>query len=57
MNGSGFGGRETETNPPELDFGGEDLTPTTGVVESASVGSDPVGFFGWFGSLKGFGQP
>ena len=54
---SGFGGRETETDPPKLVSSGEDLPPTTEVVESTGVGSVLVGFFGWVRSPNGFGQP
>ena len=53
----GFGGRETEIDLLELVFGGEDPLPTAGVVGSAGVRSDPVGFLGWVGSSNGFGQP
>ena len=53
----GFGGRETETDLLESVSGGEDLPLTAGVVRLAGVGSDPVGFLGWVGSLNGFGQP
>ena len=52
-----FGGRETETDLLESVSGGEDLPFTAGVVRLAGVGSDPVGFLGWVGSLNGFGQP
>ena len=52
-----FGGRETETDLLESVSGGEDLPLTAGVVRLAGVGSDPVGFLGWVGSLNGFGQP
>ena len=47
---SGFGGRETETDPPKLVSSGEDLPPTTEVV-------DPVGFFGWVESPDGLDSP
>ena len=52
-----FGGRETETDLLESVSGGEDLPSTAGVVRLAGLGSDPVGFLGWVGSLNGFGQP
>ena len=42
----GFGGKETETDSPELVFGGEDSSSTARVVRSAGVGMVPVGFFG-----------
>ena len=54
---SGFGGRETKTDPPELVSGRDDPSLTARVVESASVGLDPDGFFGWAGGSDGFGQP
>ena len=43
---SGFGGRETEIDSPELVFGGEDSSLTAGVVRSAGVETVPVKFFG-----------
>ena len=54
---SSFGGRETEIDPPKLVSSGEDLPPTTEVVESTGVGSVPVGFFGWVESPDGLDSP
>ena len=58
--GSSFsclGGRKIETDPSELVSRGKDLPPTVGVVESASIGLDPIGFFEWVRSSDGFGLP
>lgn len=48
--------RETKTDPLESISSGEVPPPTAGVVKSASIKSDLVGFFGWVESLNGFGQ-
>ena len=58
--GSSFsclGGRKIETDPSELVSRGKDLPPTVGVVESAGIGLDPIGFFEWVRSSDGFGLP
>ena len=54
---SGFGGRETETDVLALVSWGKDQPPSVEVVGPASVGSVPVGFSKWIGSIDGFGQP
>ena len=51
-----FWGKETETNPPESIFCGEDPRSTAEVVRSNGVELNLVNFFGWVKFLDGFGQ-
>ena len=48
----GFWGRKTEIDLPESVSSGKDLLPSTRVVGSASVRSDPLSFFVWVESLE-----
>ena len=53
----GFWGIETETDPLELVYGGENLPSTVGIVESASFRLVLVGSSWWVGSRMGLDRP